>query len=63
MVSMEASLEGGDHLKEIEANQAALDALGGWGVPSLVFKDEIFFGQDRIETLRWRLDQHGLKKS
>ena len=63
LASMEASLEEGDHLKEIEANQVALDALGGWGVPSLVFKDEIFFGQDRIETLRWRLDQHGLKKS
>jgi 2-hydroxychromene-2-carboxylate isomerase len=31
-------------------------------VPSMVFREELFFGQDRIDTLCWRLDQHGLKK-
>ena len=63
LASMEAAIEGADHLEEIEANQATLDAIGGWGVPSLVFNDELFFGQDRVDTLRWRLDQHGLKTS
>ena len=63
LASMDAAIEGADHLEEIEANQAALDAIGGWGVPSLVFNDELFFGQDRVDTLRWRLDQHGLKTS
>ncbi len=34
---------------EIAANQAALEAAGHWGVPTLVFDGEPFFGQDRIE--------------
>ena len=37
-----------------------MDAVGHWGVPTFVFQDEPFFGQDRIETLLWRLRQHGL---
>ena len=63
LASMEAIVEAGDHDNEIDANQAALEALGGWGVPSLVFNEELFFGQDRIDTLRWRLDQHDLRRS
>lgn len=63
LAAMEAIVEAGDHDNEVDANQAALEALGGWGVPSLVFNDELFFGQDRIDTLRWRLDQHDLRKS
>jgi 2-hydroxychromene-2-carboxylate isomerase len=59
---MDKAIEGGDHLQEIEQNQAALEAVGGWGVPSMVFEEELFFGQDRIDTLCWRLDQHDLKK-
>lgn len=47
---------------EIEANQEAHRAAGHWGVPTMVFKDEPFFGQDRIEVLLWRLGQHGLAK-
>lgn len=45
---------------EIAANQDALEAAGHWGVPTLVFDGEPFFGQDRIEMVRWRLDQKGL---
>jgi 2-hydroxychromene-2-carboxylate isomerase len=30
-------------------------------VPTMVFNDEPFFGQDRIETLLWRMRQHGLE--
>jgi 2-hydroxychromene-2-carboxylate isomerase len=47
---------------EIAANQAALEASGHWGVPTLVFEGEPFFGQDRIEMVLWRLQQRGLEK-
>jgi len=30
------------------------------GVPLFVFKGEPFFGQDRMDMLIWRLQQHGL---
>lgn len=43
--------------KYIEENHQALQAAGHWGVPTMVFNGEPFFGQDRIDTLRWRLDQ------
>jgi len=45
---------------EIAANQDALEAAGHWGVPTLVFDGEPFFGQDRIEMVRWRMEQKGL---
>jgi 2-hydroxychromene-2-carboxylate isomerase len=45
---------------EIEANQAALEAAGHWGVPTLVFEGEPFFGQDRIAMAQWRMEQKGL---
>lgn len=47
---------------EIAANQAALEAAGHWGVPTLVFKGEPFFGQDRIAMAQWRMEQHGLAR-
>ena len=47
---------------EIAANQDALEAAGHWGVPTLVFDGEPFFGQDRIEMVRWRMKQKGLVK-
>lgn len=46
---------------EIHANQAALETAGHWGVPTLVFDGEPFFGQDRIDMVRWRMEQKGLK--
>lgn len=46
---------------EIAANQAALEAAGHWGVPTLVFEGEPFFGQDRIALARWRMEQKGLR--
>jgi 2-hydroxychromene-2-carboxylate isomerase len=45
---------------EIGANQAALEAAGHWGVPTLVFEGEPFFGQDRIELAVWRMRKKGL---
>lgn len=47
---------------EIAANQAALEDSGHWGVPTLVFNGEPFFGQDRIDMAIWRMDQNGLAR-
>ena len=44
----------------IAQNQADLEAAGHWGVPTMVFQGEPFFGQDRIDLLVWRMQQHGL---
>jgi 2-hydroxychromene-2-carboxylate isomerase len=49
-----------DRDAEVVGNQEALAAAGHWGVPTMVFAGEPFFGQDRIDTLVWRLQQHGL---
>jgi 2-hydroxychromene-2-carboxylate isomerase len=46
---------------EIAANQEALEAAGHWGVPTLVFDGEPFFGQDRIDMALWRMQQKGLE--
>lgn len=45
----------------IEANQQALEASGHWGVPTMVFEGEPFFGQDRLDLLIWRMKQHGVQ--
>lgn len=45
---------------EIADNQAALEAAGHWGVPTLVINGEPFFGQDRIDLAVWRMRQLGL---
>ncbi|QFT78139.1 2-hydroxychromene-2-carboxylate isomerase [Erythrobacter sp. THAF29] len=47
---------------EIAANQNALEAAGHWGVPTLVFEGEPFFGQDRVDMAKWRMEQKGLSK-
>jgi len=59
---MEQAIAGYDVQAIIEDNHAALDSAGHWGVPTCVFNNEPFFGQDRIDTLRWRLDQAGVAK-
>jgi 2-hydroxychromene-2-carboxylate isomerase len=41
-------------------NDQALRAAGHWGVPTSVFQQEPFFGQDRLDRLIWRLRQRGL---
>jgi 2-hydroxychromene-2-carboxylate isomerase len=48
--------------ERIAENQRALDAAGHWGVPTMVFEGEPFFGQDRLELLFWRLRQRGLER-
>lgn len=59
--SMDASIkEPESHRKEVEKNQLDLEAAGHWGVPTFEINGEPFFGQDRIGTLRWRLEKNGL---
>ena len=60
---MEASIgDGASHRDEIEENQRMLADAGHWGVPTFVIDGEPFFGQDRIETLKWRLGQMDLAR-
>jgi len=44
----------------IQENQKAHRDAGHWGVPTMAFEGEPFFGQDRIDVLLWRLKQNGL---
>ena len=44
----------------VEENQVAQRAAGHWGVPMMVFGGEAFFGQDRFDQLKWRMEQQGL---
>ncbi len=60
LAEMETAIAGYDPMVDIEANHAALEAAGHWGVPTMVFQGEPFFGQDRVETLRWRLEKGGV---
>lgn len=46
----------------IVENEAAQKAAGHWGVPLMVFEGEPFFGQDRVDHLIWRMEQHGLEE-
>ena len=62
LASMDLAIADGDHLEEIERNHEGLEKAGHWGVPTMVVRGEPFFGQDRIETLRWRLDKYGLAR-
>ena len=62
LAAMEAAIADGDHLDAIEKNHEDLEAIGHWGVPTMAVRGEPFFGQDRMETLRWRLDKLGVPK-
>lgn len=61
--AMDAAIsEPSAHKAAVEANQDALAAAGHWGVPTFVLDGEPFFGEDRIDTLRWRLGKRGLQR-
>lgn len=57
----EAAGKTAEIVAEIEANQDAHRAAGHWGVPTMVFEGEPFFGQDRLDVLVWRMKQRGLQ--
>jgi 2-hydroxychromene-2-carboxylate isomerase len=46
----------------ISDNEQAHAASGHWGVPTFVFENEPFFGQDRIGMLIWRMESKGLTR-
>lgn len=48
-----------ERLSENEAEQLKHH----WGVPLMVLGDEPFFGQDRLDSLVWRMDRLGLKRA
>lgn len=51
-----------DHFEGvISTNQEALYASGHWGVPTLVYDGEPFFGQDRIDVCLWRMQNDNLQ--
>lgn len=58
---LEAAIAENDTTSQIEANQKMLEDSGHWGVPTMVINNEPFYGQDRVDTLRWHLDQLGLR--
>lgn len=48
--------------KKLADHDTELRAAGHWGVPTFVLKGEPFFGQDRIEVLKWRLQKSGVRQ-
>lgn len=47
-----------DKYEEILAlNDQALRDAGHWGVPTMIYRGEPFFGQDRVDILAWRLSK------
>ena len=56
LASMDAAIaDPASHKAALEESQEALTKAGHWGVPTFVLEGEPFFGEDRIDTLRWRL--------
>ena len=62
LVEMEAAIAEDPAARDaaIDRNQEALQVAGHWGVPTMVFEGEPFFGQDRLDLLVWRMEQKGL---
>lgn len=62
LAELNAMIDGDPSRSEdrLEANDKALHAAGHWGVPTMVFEGEPFFGQDRFDVLVWRMRQKGL---
>ena len=46
----------------IAENEAAQKKAGHWGVPLMAFNGEPFFGQDRFDALKWRMEKTGLSR-
>lgn len=52
-----------DHIAYVIKQNETEQLKHHWGVPLMVLHGEPFFGQDRLEALRWRLDQLGSRPS
>jgi 2-hydroxychromene-2-carboxylate isomerase len=64
LAAMEAAVtaDPGRYESVIADNEKAHAASGHWGVPTFVFENEPFFGQDRIDLLIWRMEGRGLTR-
>jgi len=64
LVAMDAAITADpDRYEQVIAeNEKDHAASGHWGVPTFVFENEPFFGQDRIDLLLWRMQGKGLTK-
>jgi len=64
LAAMDASISADpDRYEQVIAdNEKAHAASGHWGVPTFVFENEPFFGQDRIDLLIWRMESKGLTR-
>lgn len=64
LADMEAAIgDGSGHQTQVEKNQEHQAIAKHHGVPLFVYNEEPFFGQDRIDTLAWRLGKDGLALS
>jgi 2-hydroxychromene-2-carboxylate isomerase len=64
LATMDAAIEADPDRYErvIAGNEQDHAASGHWGVPTFVFENEPFFGQDRVEMLIWRMQGKGLSR-
>jgi 2-hydroxychromene-2-carboxylate isomerase len=62
--AMDAAVTADPHRYEavIADNENVHAASGHWGVPTFMFENEPFFGQDRIDLLIWRMQSRGLTR-
>src|SRR5271170_6761520 len=56
------SADPGRYEAVITENETDHATSGHWGVPTFVFENEPFFGQDRIDLLIWRMQAKGLAR-
>ncbi len=56
-LSAQAVARPGYYEQQLQANADALTTAGHWGVPTMVYGQETFFGQDRIDVLAWCIEQ------
>jgi 2-hydroxychromene-2-carboxylate isomerase len=64
LAAMDAAIEADPDRYEhvIAGNEQDHAASGHWGVPTFVFENEPFFGQDRVDMLIWRMQAKGLTR-
>jgi 2-hydroxychromene-2-carboxylate isomerase len=58
-----AAMANASYRERVEASTARLEAIGHWGVPTFLFRGELYWGQDRIEDLEHDMRAAGLLRS
>ena len=64
LAELESVIEGREEQldRRLAEHDDLLEAAGHWGVPTMVFEGEPFFGQDRLDLLEWRIEQRGVPR-